>query len=65
MVGWKNDIVTIICYGVAEKLPRRRALEYYHECVQNSEGHEQRRYMNILLDLMYGKKLCSDRNGDY
>jgi len=61
----QKDTVTIICYGNKEERTRNDALKFYHECVQHSEGHEQRRYMNILLDLMYGKTVCSDRNGDY
>ena len=61
----KKDYVTIICYGKTEERTRNDALSFYHDCARNSEGHEQRRYLNILDDLMAGKTVCNDRNGDY
>lgn len=60
----KRDLVTIICYGQKQERTRDDALKFYHDCVQNSDGNERRRYMNILLDLMYGKTICYDKNGD-
>ena len=61
----KKDMVTITCYGKKETKERNEAMRFYKDCAENSEGHERNRYFNILMDLMDGKNLCSDRNGDY
>ena len=61
----KKDMVTIICYRKEETMSRSAAIEEFMDCVNNSEGHERNRYVNILMDLLDGKTICSDRDGDY
>ena len=55
-----KDIVTIICYGIEKKMEREEAKEFYIDCIRNSEGSEQSRYMNIYLDLLAGLTTCTD-----
>lgn len=61
----KKDMVTVTCYGRTETMERNKAMQFYRDCAQNSEGHERNRYFNVLMDLMDGKTECSDRDGDY
>ena len=56
----KKDIVTIHCYGKAEKMEREKAKAFYLDCMMNSEGSERDRYTNIYCDLVNGLKVCSD-----
>ena len=58
----ESDIVTIKCYGKEEKMERAEAIEYYREGVENSDGSERERYMEILMDLYDGKDYCSDKD---
>lgn len=60
-----NDIVEIICYGRHEKMERQKAIKEYKMAILCSEGHERNRYVNILMDLEMGYKVCNDRDGDY
>ena len=55
-----NDIVTVICYGKEEQLPRDKAIEKYLECFYASEGSEQERYAKILNELQGSKVICTD-----
>ena len=56
----KKDIVTIICYGEKKQMERRDAIALYLEAMMCCEGFEKIRYTNIYLDLITGKKVCSD-----
>lgn len=60
MNGKLTDIVTTICYGNITKRTRIDALEFYMDCMRNSEGSEHERYETIFFQLMDGKKVCSD-----
>lgn len=59
-VGTKKDIVTITCYDSTEQMDREDAIRKYSECVMCSDGSEQRRYANILAELLHGYKVCTD-----
>lgn len=56
----KNDIVEIKCYGEITKMERQKAIQEFTEGVAFCEGSEKERYSNILVDLISGKKFCSD-----
>lgn len=57
----KTKPVTCICYGKAQTFPSRRAAQnFYWDCVENSEGSERERYLNILAKLHRGEDNCSD-----
>lgn len=55
-----NDLVEIICYGEKETRRRKEALDFYYDCMMNSDGSERDRYTNIYLQLKAGLKKCSD-----
>lgn len=56
------DYVKVTCYG-EEKVydDRQEAIDFFEECVANSEGSERNRYVEILIDLRSGKIDCSDK----
>ncbi len=55
------DSVETICYGQRRKWKTRsEALAFFTDCMLNSEGAEQERYLEIYIDLMAGKTLCLD-----
>ena len=54
------DIVNITCYGKTEKMERSKAIKFYRECADYSEGSERERYVNILFGLMDGLTNVSD-----
>lgn len=57
----RKEAIKIICYGQEEiYTDRMKAMQFYMNCADNSEGAERERYLNILLDLMDGKSLCTD-----
>lgn len=56
-----KDKVVIICYNQAEEWEsRKQAIAFYKECMFNSEGSEQERYVNIFQQLEEGQDLCID-----
>lgn len=60
-----KDTFTIICYGKAKtyKESRRKALiKEFLEGMMCCDGSERDRYTNIYLDLIEGKKVCSDES---
>lgn len=55
-----KDIKTI-CYGKTQKWQsREKALQYFLDCMINSEGAERERYTNIYLKLKQGYMVCDD-----
>ena len=59
-MGKPEDIVTVHCYGKAEKYVRSAAIQTFTEAISFSEGSERERYSLILTDLLVGKKIASD-----
>ena len=55
-----NDLVTITCYGKAEKRRRDEAIAFYTEGIFCSEGSERDRYVSIVAGLQSGKKVVDD-----
>ena len=56
-----DNSVTITCYGAVQKWENKKdAIQFYFECVAESEGAEKERYVNILLQLFAGKTECKD-----
>ena len=49
-----NDTVKVTCYGDTEVMKRGEALSFYRECAAGSDGSEQQRYFNIILELEQG-----------
>ena len=43
-----------------KKWNAKKALKFYRECANFSEGAEHERYCNIILDLLDGKKVAHD-----
>ena len=58
----KLNYVKTICYGKERTFDERQeAIDFYEDCVQNSEGSERERYVEILTDLRNGKQVCTDK----
>ena len=55
-----NEYVKVTCYNKTKKMKRNKAIEFYEEGVCCSEGSEQERYVNILMQLYEGEKECTD-----
>ena len=56
----RQEIVTV-CYGQRETWKsRKQAMASFLEAVAATEGHEQERYMNVYIDLLEGKMVCTD-----
>ncbi|MDE7082536.1 MAG: DUF4314 domain-containing protein [Clostridia bacterium] len=56
------NYVKTICYGTERTFDdRQEAIDFYENCVVNSEGSERERYVEILIDLRSGKLICSDK----
>ena len=54
-------MITTICYGHEDKWESRdKAINYFVECSNASEGAERERYTNIILQLLNGATICSD-----
>ena len=46
--------IKILCYGkISEYDNRKKAIDFFRECQICSEGAEQERYTNILMDLIF------------
>ena len=55
--------VTVDCYGKKHTVDTvRQAEDFFWNCVENSEGAERDRYINILLQLRRGETCCSDQD---
>ena len=39
---------------------RREAIEFFEDCMMNSEGAERDRYVEVWIQLKEGKTLCYD-----
>ena len=51
----------VLCYNTAEVWQdRMAAAAFYAEGVRECDGCEAERYMNVLMDLMDGRKVCHD-----
>ena len=58
-------MIKVRCYSEDEFfVTKKDAIAFYEEAAINSEGNEQRRYLNILGDLDSDKKEISDYDGD-
>lgn len=56
------NYVKTICYNQERTFDdRQEAVEFYEDCLMNSEGSERERYLEILIDLRCGKTICSDK----
>lgn len=54
-------MITIVCYNQIETWHRREnAIDFFYDCMLNTEGAEQKRYINILIDLNDGRNKCHD-----
>lgn len=54
---------TITCYGKTttyKESERKAQIKEFREAADWSDGSERERYLNILLDLMDGLKVCRD-----
>lgn len=59
----KKDSVKTICRGEERKWEsREQAKEFFRRVAIMAEGHERQRYINILVQLEKGKRVCSDKN---
>lgn len=54
-------MITTICYGQVDTWAKKEdAIKYFMEAADCSEGAERDRYMNIILDLLYGEEVATD-----
>lgn len=60
-----NERITIKNYGCIEETTRRDALNFYYDCMKNSEGAEHERYETIFFQLLEGNTTCSDEIAFY
>ena len=57
----KVDGVTTVCYGKREYWrSRKEAADYFLEGISATEGSEGERYSKIYVELICGKKVCTD-----
>ena len=56
-----SDIVTVRTYRKDEKMERSKAIAFFKDAVENCEGSERDRYVEVLMDLLEGKTFCSDK----
>lgn len=55
------DVVKTICYGKEIIWDKKEdAIEFFVDCMLNSEGSERERYCNILSSLKANLKVCKD-----
>ncbi len=55
------DVVKTICYGKERLWDKKdEAIEFFIDCMLNSEGSEKERYCNILSSLKANLKVCKD-----
>lgn len=55
--------IIVICYGqISVWKNRRKAIQFYLEAMQNSDGSERIRYSNIYCDLLDRKNICKDED---
>lgn len=56
-----RDSVTVVCYGREEVWASRKdAIAFYTDGVRACDGSERDRYVNVLIELMCGLKICTD-----
>ena len=56
-----NEGIVVLCYNTAEVWQDRiAAAAFYAEGVRECDGCEAERYMNVLMDLVDGKRICHD-----
>lgn len=59
------DVVKTICYGKEQIWDKKEdAIEFFVDCMLNSEGSERERYCNILSSLKGNLKVCKDIQKD-
>lgn len=55
------DVVKTICYGKERIWDKKEdAIDFFIDCMLNSEGSERERYCNILSSLKANLKVCKD-----
>ena len=55
------DVVKTICYGKERIWDKKEdAIEFFVDCMLNSEGSARERYCNILFSLKANLKVCKD-----
>ena len=55
------DVVKTICYGKERIWDKKEdAIDFFVDCMLNSEGSERERYCNILSSLKANFKVCKD-----
>ena len=61
-----SEQVTVCCDNLIERWEsRKRAIEFYLNAMRCTEGCESERYMDIYLDLIDGKEVCTDSMSNY
>ena len=59
-VATREDITTV-CYGHVDKWDNRaKAVKYFFDCANASEGAERERYVNVMMKLMSGASMATD-----
>ncbi len=62
----KTEKIVCKCYGKEQEFTsRKKAIDFYLDCMMNSDGAERDRYTNIYLDLQEGKTYCTDEDDWY
>ena len=62
----KTEKIVCNCYGKEQEFTsRKKAMDFFLDCMMNSEGAERDRYTNIYLDLQEGKTYCTDNDDWY
>ncbi len=55
-----DEIVYVTCYRKRKQYTRRKALKFFYEAIQGSDGSERERYETIFFQLLEGCIECSD-----
>lgn len=55
-----DEIVMVECCGTIKEYTREEALKEYKYAMNNSQGETRERYRDIFLQLIQGKRSCTD-----
>lgn len=55
-----DEIVMVECCGTIKEYTREEALKEYKYAMNNSQGEIKERYRDIFLQLIQGKRSCTD-----
>lgn len=56
----KKKYIIVVSYQIEKWSNRKKAMQFYMDCIRNTEGAERDRYTDIYFDLADGLDICGD-----